>query len=79
LIKNWAHKDIKFKELIDYGFPLPTFTFTNGTSINFEDFDANGLKALNFGRTPPDLPNFNKDLFSLVPEINKKLNYSFFY
>ena len=44
-MNNWAHKDIKFKELIDYGFPLPTFTFGNGTSIRIADFDVNGLKA----------------------------------
>ena len=76
-MNNWVHKDIKFKELIDYGFPLPTFTFTNGTSIYSEDFEVNGLKALNFGQTPPDLPNLNNDLWSLVPEVNKILNYSF--
>ena len=44
-MNNWVHKDIKFKELIDYGFPLPTFTFTNGKSIRIYDFDVNGLKA----------------------------------
>ena len=44
-MNNWVHKDIKFKELIDYSFPLPTFTFTNGTSIRIPDFDLNGLKA----------------------------------
>ena len=27
LMENWPLKDIKFKELSDYGFPLPTFTF----------------------------------------------------
>ena len=47
-MNNWVHKDIKFKELIDYGFPLPTFTFTNETSINVGVFDANGLKATYF-------------------------------
>ena len=76
-MKNWEHKDIKFKELIDYGFPLPTFTFTNQKSINVEVFDANGLKATNFYRLPPDLPLLYVNIWSLVPEINKKLNYSF--
>ena len=56
-MNNWVHKDIKFKELIDYGFPLPTFTFTNGTSIKIDDFDVNGLKAREFSSNSPDLLN----------------------
>ena len=71
LMENWGHKDIKFKELIDYGFPLPTFTFINRTKSNTEDFDLNGLKALydTDGRYP-DFQNLSKELWSLVPEIN---------
>jgi hypothetical protein len=61
-MNNWVHKDIKFKELIDYSFPLPTFTFTNGTSIRIPDFDLNGLKANQFGFTRPDLPTMIKDI-----------------
>ena len=75
-MNNWVHKDIKFKELIDYDFPLPTFTFTNGTSIKNHEFNLNGLKAIQFELTPLDLTMI-KDIESLVPEINKKLNYSF--
>jgi hypothetical protein len=77
-MKNWAHKDIKFKELIDYGFPLPTFTF-NSTKIIYhtEDFDFDGFKAATFGVIPPDLLDIHKDIWSLIPEIDKNLNTTF--
>ncbi len=69
LIDNWKHKDITFKELIDYGFPLPKFTFENYQYYRSEEFEANGLKSID-GRDQ----NINKDFLSLVPEINKILN-----
>lgn len=27
LLENWDRKDIKFKELIDFGFPVPRYVF----------------------------------------------------
>ena len=44
-MKNWPLKDIKFKELIDYGFPLPTFTFDAYKNYPTQAFDVDGLKA----------------------------------
>jgi hypothetical protein len=61
-MNNWAHKDIKFKELIDYGFPLPTFTFSNSTSTFASEFYLNGLKATHFNIIPKDLQDIKKDI-----------------
>jgi hypothetical protein len=66
-MKNWAHTDIKFKELIDYGFPLPTFTFNGRKSTEIQYFSLNGWRGVEKN------PFQNSDLFS---KIEKKLNYS---
>ncbi len=29
LMQNWQHKDISFKQLIDFGFPLPQYEYEN--------------------------------------------------
>ncbi len=35
LLKNWEHNNLKFKELIDYGFSYPEITFQAKKDIPF--------------------------------------------
>ena len=39
LIENWEYKDIRFKDLIDIGFPLPAFNFTYGVYYDVDKFN----------------------------------------
>jgi hypothetical protein len=49
LLENWEHKDIKFKELIDFEFPLPQYIIHSPDNLHHEIFfDADGLKAIDY-------------------------------
>ena len=43
LFENWDRKDIKFKELIDLGFPLPVYNFEGGKYYSVKEFNVNGM------------------------------------
>ena len=39
-MENWEHKDISFKTLIDYGFPVPQYQYTlDYSSLTFAKFE----------------------------------------
>jgi hypothetical protein len=46
LLKNWEHKDIKLKDLIDLGFQIPVYEFYGEEIYSIEDFNASGLQAV---------------------------------
>ena len=55
LLKNWDRKDIKFKELIDLGFPIPRYLLEGEKIYSIEDFNVSGLQAVKYGSNSPDL------------------------
>jgi hypothetical protein len=72
---NWKFKDIKLKELIDFGFPLPQFNLSIELKTYFDvtKFNEDGMQAITY-----DYRNFfvKNDVMTLIPEINKQLNLS---
>jgi hypothetical protein len=75
LIKDWEHRDISLKELIDLGLQIPSYSFYSGQNysiINFNELNL-GLQAVAYGSNPPDLM-IQKDVKSLIPEIEKRLD-----
>jgi hypothetical protein len=52
LLKNWDKKDIKMKELLDYGFPLPQYEFNGKSNLSIEYFYSGGLQAVAYGKNP---------------------------
>jgi hypothetical protein len=48
--KNWKYKDILMKDLIDFGFPLPAYSFEYKEVYSLKDFNnISGLKAVYYG------------------------------
>lgn len=43
MLENWEQKDIKFKDLMELGFPLPEYYFTRGFGDSVENFNFSGL------------------------------------
>jgi hypothetical protein len=75
LLQNWEHKDIKFKELLDFGFQLPQYYLEGEQIYSVEEFNVNGLQAVAYGSNPPNL-KIQDDIQSLIPYINQRLNIS---
>ena len=55
MLKNWDRKDIKFKELIDLGFPIPQYFLEGEKNYSTEDFNVSGLQAVTYGSNAPNL------------------------
>ena len=55
LFENWDHRDIKFKDLVDLGFPLPVYDLNGDKYYSVNDFNINGMQAVDYGSNPPDL------------------------
>jgi hypothetical protein len=70
LFENWEQRNISFKGLIEKGFQLPIYDLKGNETVSVDDFNAGGLKAVNFGVNRDGL-NFGEDTKSLTNEINQ--------
>ena len=76
MIKDWEHRDITLKELIDLGLQIPNYYFDceqKYSIIDFNELNVSGLQAVAYGSNPPDFM-IQKDVKSLIPEIEKRLD-----
>jgi hypothetical protein len=53
-LSNWEHKDIKFKDLIDLGFQMPTYLIKSDKTFSVKDFYDDGWRAIEYGTTRID-------------------------
>ena len=72
LLDNWEHANISFKGLIDKGFQLPIYTLRGNETVLVDDFNAGGLKAVEFGVNKDGL-KIGEDVKSLAKDISQCL------